>query len=338
MHFDHDALPPLTIDIGMESFTLLRPFRISRGSKTKADVIVATVQAEGHQGLGEAVPYPRYGETIAQSVEDVRKVARTFVQPMRHSDLEQLMPAGAARNALDCALWDWKAKKTGQTVSDLAGLPPLADVITAFTISLDRSDIMAQQAAKAAHMPLLKIKLGDAPHDAERLRAIHKAAPNARLIVDANEGWTFDALQELAPVAAACGVELIEQPLPAGEDGILEGYHAPVPLCADESFHGTISIATLAKRYSAVNIKLDKIGGLSAAIRQCRTVQSAGMDIFIGCMVGSSLAMMPALHLSPLARWVDLDGPLLLAKDRANGLTIEDGVIKVSRSGLWGFP
>lgn len=331
------ALPPLSLEVRIEDWPLARPFSIARGSKSAARVLFAQLSGAGARGRGEAVAYPRYGESAQAAAAALESLAPRLAKGLAAPDLSGLLPGGAARNALDCALWDWRAKLTGRPAWQLAGLkvPPTA-VPTAYTISLDTVAAMGVQAAQAASMPLLKIKLGDARHDAERIAAVRAAAPKARLVVDANEGWSASELDRLEPVAAAAGVELIEQPLPAGADASLDGYDGAVPLCADESYHGDVKLAMLAQRYRAVNIKLDKAGGLTAALAQAEAARKAGLDIFLGSMVGTSLAVAPALLLAPLARWVDLDGPLLVARDRDPGIRVEAGWLQPPPPALWG--
>ncbi|GAK33781.1 L-Ala-D/L-Glu epimerase [alpha proteobacterium Q-1] len=334
------TLPPLKLRIGTESFALARPFRIARGSKMSADVLTVMIDDGQHQAMGEAVPYARYDESLSKALAQLRPLIEPLAEGrLRWPDLGMRLPPGAARNALDCALWDYWAKYSGQSVADLLGLPTLCDQITAFTISLDHPDIMAQQAAQAAQtLPLLKLKLGDPPLDAERITRCRAAAPKARLIIDANEGWGFDDLVPMAVVAQNCGIELIEQPLPAHLDVALGDYDGPVPLCADESCHGDdpAQMRLLSRFFQAVNLKLDKLGGLSPALPMIDAARDAGLDLFIGSMVASSLALCPALLLASHARWVDLDGPLLLAQDRSGGLIIENGVIKGALCRLWG--
>lgn len=331
-----DVCPPLTLNVKAESLPLSRPFSISRGSKSAAEVILVHIEGAGFSGYGEAVPYARFGETVKDCLMQVQALRPSFAQGLCHTEIAHLLPAGAARNAVDCALWDWKAKFCKKSVADIIGLSIPDKVVTAFTIGLGQPSHMADQAAQASHFPLLKLKLGDAPNDAERLKAIRAAAPDSRLIVDANEGWSIEDLTRLAPIAKNLNIELIEQPLPADRDDALLNYTSPVPLCADESFQGGRRLEDLARIYKIVNIKLDKTGGLSEALELTQKARNLNIDIFLGCMVASSLAMVPALHLASLARWVDLDGPLFLAADRAPGLNFHDGCITYMPQGLWG--
>ncbi len=334
--FGDYSFPPLELSVKAESLMLARPFSIARGTKTTAAVILVEVRGCGHIGRGEAVPYPRYGETIEDSMAAILALGPRLKAGLCHNILMTLMPAGAARNAVDCALWDWRSRMEQTAVTHLIGLEIPAKTVTAFTISLDTPEQMAMRAAEMAHMPLLKLKLGDAGYDADRMNAVRKAAPDARLIVDANEGWSMKDLTRLALVAQQLGIEVIEQPLPEGQDALLRTFSSPVPLCADESFHGDRRLEDLAQSYQAVNLKLDKAGGLSSACALAEQAANLGLDLFLGCMVASSLSMAPALHLASLARWVDLDGPLLLEKDRTPGLEIDQGIIAGLTQGLWG--
>lgn len=320
----------LRIEAVAEDWPLARAFVISRGAKTQASVVVAQVSDGTHTGRGEAVPYARYRE----SVEDTLAQIRACTAGDRIA-LQSSMPAGAARNALDCAFWDFEAKRQGVAAHVLAGLAPPQAVETAYTLSLDSSAAMAEQARLAGHLNMLKLKLG-ADGDAARMRAVRAARPDARLIVDANEGWAGHQLQELMDVAAEAGVELIEQPLPADADEMLARIERPVPVCADESALTGADVDQLAGRYDAINIKLDKAGGLTAALDMLLEARRLGLKIMIGSMVATSLGVAPALLLARNADWVDLDGPLLLAGDRPDGLIIEDGWIHPASANLWG--
>ena len=322
----------LTIDAAVETWPIAGAFVIARGAKREATVVVARVSDGAVVGRGECVPYARYGETV-DGVRDAILAMRDALAD-RASLLRQ-MPAGAARNALDCALWDLDAKRSGAPAARLAGLAPLGPATTAYTISLDAAEAMAAKAAAAARtMPLLKLKLGGAG-DAARLRQIRAACPGARLIADANEAWTPELLPSLMAVAAETGVELIEQPLPAGADAALAGPR-PVPVCADESLHDRAGLAALAGRYDAVNIKLDKAGGLTEALALAADARARGFKIMVGCMVSTSLAMAPAMLLAQGADWVDLDGPLLLAQDREPALRYEGALVHPPEPALWG--
>lgn len=313
-----------TITQRRESWPLARPFAISRGVKTAADVVVVEAEQDGVTGRGECVPYGRYGETT-DSVMAQLEGARA------PGDL----PPGAARNALDCALWDLRAKRDGVAAWRAAGLQPPQPATTAYTISLGAPHDMRAAAAEAAARPLLKVKLG-ADEPVACIAAVREGAPASRLIADANEGWTFDQLAAIAGDLAALGVELVEQPLPADADGILAGWRSPLLLCADESFHVAADIPALAGRYGAVNIKLDKAGGFTEALACVAAARAAGLQVMIGCMVATSLAMAPAALLASVADYVDLDGPLLLARDRDHGLRFDGSLMFPPETALWG--
>ena len=325
-------MPALTIEAHAETWPIAGEFVIARGAKREATVVVAHVGDGTAGGRGECVPYARYGETV----EGVRAAILAMQgRLVDRASLAAQMPPGAARNALDCALWDLEAKRSGTTAAALAGLPPLRPLVTAYTISLDTPEAMAAKAAAAAHtMPLLKLKLAGAG-DAERLAQVRAACPATRLIADANEAWTPELLPALMQAAAAANVELIEQPLPAGADAALSGSR-PVPVCADESVHDRAGLAALADRYDAVNIKLDKAGGLTEALALAAEARAAGLRIMVGCMVATSLSMAPALLVAQGADWVDLDGPLLLARDRDPALRYEGALIQPPEAALWG--
>jgi L-alanine-DL-glutamate epimerase-like enolase superfamily enzyme len=319
----------------IERFPIAGQFTIARGSKSEAIVVSVRLEKDGHAGRGECVPYARYGETPEGTLAAIQALAPTIASGMTRHDLQQALPPGAARNALDCAFWDLEARLAGESVATLAGLTLPEKVETAFTISLGSPDAMADAAAVAAHLPLLKIKLG-APGDAERLGAVRAAAPNARLIVDANEGWHPDDLPVLLDICAHCRVELVEQPLPSGSDAVLAKIDHPVPICADESVHALDGLEALVGRYDAINIKLDKTGGLTEALAVSTRAAELGLSIMVGCMVSTSLSMLPARLLAARARWVDLDGPLLLAEDRPGGLAYNGGKLDTGVSPLWG--
>ena len=321
----------LTVDAQLESWPLAGTFVISRGAKREAEVVVVRVSDGVATGRGECVPYPRYGQTPEATLRAIKAAP----SDLDRNSLQKDWPADAARNALDCALWDLEAKRTGRRAAEIAGLAPLKPVLTCYTLSLDTPEAMAAAARAVPHLPLLKLKLGR-PGDAERMRAVRKARPDARLVADANEGWQSADLAYLLDVAAETGFELIEQPLPADNDAELARINRPVPVCADESAHTTDGLAALRDRYDAVNIKLDKTGGLTEALRMAREARRLGFQIMTGCMVATSLAMAPALLVAQLADWVDLDGPLLLARDREWGLQIRDGIISPPDPRLWG--
>jgi L-alanine-DL-glutamate epimerase-like enolase superfamily enzyme len=321
----------LKVDATVETWPIAGAFVISRGPKREAVVVVATVSDGTHVGRGECCPYARYGETV----EGVRDAIAAIGTIAGRAELSERLPAGAARNALDCALWDWEAKRRGLSVATLSGVPPLRPVTTAYTISLGTPEEMAAKAAAAGAMPLLKLKLGGAG-DAERLRRIRAACPDTRLIADANEAWTPQLLPELMAVAAETRIELIEQPLPAGADAALAEISRTVPVCADESLHTRAGLADLAALYDAINIKLDKAGGLTEALALAADARAAGLRIMVGCMVATSLAMAPALLVAQAANWVDLDGPLLLARDRQPGLRYDGALVYPPTPDLWG--
>lgn len=323
---------PIVINARAELWPLKEAFTISRGSKTAAHVVVADVRSGAYTGRGESVPYARYGE----SVEDVlRAIAQVAPQIALHSDLATHLPPGAARNALDCAFWDLEAKRSGRGIAELAGVPAIPSAVTAFTLSLSTPETMASKAAAASDKPLLKLKLGG-DGDIERMRAVRSARPEARLIVDANEAWREDQLGEFFEAAASSGIEVIEQPLPADADEALRSLRRPVPICADESVHTAADLPRLSGLYDAINVKLDKSGGLTEALRLSEQARRAGFKIMIGSMVGTSLGVAPALLLAAHAQWLDVDGPLLLAKDRGNGLRFDGARVYPPSGTLWG--
>jgi L-Ala-D/L-Glu epimerase len=319
----------------IERWPIAGAFTISRGAKTEAVTVVAEVSQGGLTGRGECVPYPRYGETPEATLQALEAMQEPLSRGLDRQILQAEMPPGAARNALDCALWDLDAKRAGKRVWDLFGLTEPAPCTTAYTISLGTPDAMAEATAKAAHRPLLKIKLGG-EGDPARIKAVRKAAPKAELIVDANEAWTAANLAENLAACASAGVTLVEQPLPAGKDEALAHLKRPIAVCADESVHARASLAGLRDRYDAVNVKLDKTGGLTEALAMADAAKALGFDILIGCMVATSLAMAPAMLLAQQARFVDLDGPLLLARDRENGLRYDDSLVYPPEASLWG--
>ena len=322
------------LHVADERWPLASEFRIARGAKSEAHVVVATIERDGISGRGECVPYARYGETVAAVVETIDSVRRDVEQRASRQDLLRLLKPGAARNALDCAMWDLEAKQSGRRAWAIAGLPEPLPAETAFTISLGEPNAMAAAAQKST-APLLKVKLGGA-NDLDCLQAVRRARPDAAFIVDPNEAWTFDRLKTLAPELKRLGVRLIEQPLPAGADGALEGYVSPVPLCADESVHTDGDLTSLVGKYAAINIKLDKTGGLTAALALAHEAQNLGFSLMVGCMVSTSLSMAPAFLLSSLAHFVDLDGPLLLSQDRSPAMRYEGTRMFAPSADLWG--
>ncbi|WP_181702335.1 N-acetyl-D-Glu racemase DgcA [Chthonobacter albigriseus] len=320
----------------VERWPIAGTFTIARGSKTEAVVVVATITDSSHTGRGECVPYARYGETVDGVLAAIDQVRPMIMAGASRQELLALMPAGAARNAIDCALIDLEAKASGMPAATLVGLAAPEPRITAFTLSLGTPDVMRAAAEAASDRPILKIKLGGGPEDIARLQAVRAGAPDAEIVVDANEGWTVETFPAAMEACAAAGVTLIEQPLPAGDDGWLEGKRFPVPLCADESAHLTPDVPRLARRYQAVNIKLDKTGGLTEALRMAKAADDAGLAVMVGCMVATSLAMAPAMLLAQTAKWVDLDGPLLLARDREPGLHYEGSTVYPPGAEVWG--
>lgn len=319
----------------VEALPIRGAFTISRGSRTETVVVVVEI-SDGYQiGRGECVPYARYAETPASVSAQIESVAETVAAGADRAAIQQAMPAGAARNAVDCALWDLEAKRAGKRAWELAGIQMPDRLTTAYTLSLDTPENMAAAARESAHRPLLKLKLGGG-EDIERVRAVRAAAPNADLIVDANEGWGAHQLSAMMRAMADIGVALIEQPLPAADDAALADVAHPVPICADESFHDRASLAEVTGRYDFVNIKLDKTGGLTEALAVVDEAERRGLGIMVGCMLASSLSMAPATLVAARARFVDLDGPLLLARDREPGLSFEGSSMAPPAAALWG--
>jgi len=326
----------MELSVRIERWPLAGAFTISRGTKTEAVVVVAELSDGTHRGRGESVPYARYGETpdgVVAAIEVLRPALR---RGLARADLQGAMPAGAARNALDCAYWDVNAKAAARPVHELAGLVAPAPRITAYTISLAAPAAMAEAAERASGRPLLKVKLGSGDDDGMRIAAVRRAAPRAELIVDANEGWTGDNLAQNLAACADAGVTLIEQPLPEGADEALARGRRPIPVCADESVHDRASLDRLTGKYDVVNIKLDKAGGLTEALALAAEAEQKGFAIMVGCMVATSLAMAPAMLVGQRVRFVDLDGPLLLAEDRVDGLRYDGSLVYPSEPALWG--
>ncbi|AGI65991.1 uncharacterized protein ycjG [Octadecabacter antarcticus 307] len=321
----------MTITVTQDVFRLAEVFTISRGSRTEAKVLTIKIMRGGVTGRGECVPYARYGETL-ESVAD--QIAGLPVDVNRAA-LYDLLEAGAARNAVDCALWDLEAKAAGVRVWDLIGVPAPKPCITAFTLSLDTPENMRASAAKHAHRTLLKIKLGTSD-DMARLEAVRAGAPKSTIIVDANEGWTAEVYTDLAPHLIRLGVSMVEQPMPAAQDDMLGEIARPLPVCADESCHDRASLPDLKGKYDMVNIKLDKTGGLTEALALNTAARTEGYGVMVGCMVGSSLAMAPATLVAQGAAVVDLDGPLLLAEDRDNALHFDEDGVHPPVAALWG--
>ena len=323
----------LSLEVAVETWPVDGTFTISRGTRREATVVVVTVRDAQFTGRGEAVPYARYGETADSTVALIRSLTRVG----NREGLRDRLPPGAARNAVDCALWDLEAKQTGRTVADLADVPPPQEnPFTCYTLSLGSADDMAAKAHAARDKPLLKLKLAG-PEDDARMRSVRVARPDARLVADANEAWTAAELGPLLTVARKVGIELVEQPLPAGNEGALGNRPRGVPICADESFHTSADLTRVAGLYDAVNIKLDKTGGLTEALATARAAKGLGLGVMIGCMLSTSLAMAPAAVLAPFADWLDLDGPLLLARDRASPIAYRDGrMLLPPPRALWG--
>jgi L-alanine-DL-glutamate epimerase-like enolase superfamily enzyme len=330
-----DINRPLFLSLTVECWPIRGAFTISRGAKREAVVVVAELGDGMARGRGECVPSARYGERIDSVVAQIEAQRAALAAGLTRSALQQALPAGAARNALDCALWDLAAKRSGRPVHELAGLPVQHALTTAFTLSLEEPATMAAAAAKAAERALLKVKLG-APGDPERIAAVRAAAPKSALIVDANEGWDARNLAGNLQACARAGVALIEQPLPAETDDALATIAHDVPVCADESAHDRRSLGLLAGKYDAVNIKLDKAGGLTEALAMAADARKQGLAVMAGCMVATSLAMAPAMLLAQMAQFVDLDGPLLLEKDRPNGLRYRESLVEPPSPALWG--
>lgn len=321
----------MRLEVTRDVFQLAQAFTISRGSRTEAQVLTVAITDGDYRGWGECVPYARYDETLDSVTDQIQALPTQFDR----QSLYDLLPAGAARNAVDCALWDLEAKRAGKRAWEMAGLPTPLPQITAYTLSLDTPDAMRAQAAQNATRPLLKIKLGT-PDDMPRLEAVRAGAPDARIIVDANEGWSAEVYADLAPHLVRLGVDLVEQPLPAGDDDALIGMVRPVPVCADESCHDRASLPGLKGKYDMVNVKLDKAGGLTEALALRDAALAEGYTVMVGCMVGSSLAMAPAQLLAQGVSVVDLDGPLLLAEDRDTPLSYDTAGVHPPERALWG--
>ncbi len=326
---------PISLTTRAERWPIAGTFAISRGAKTEAAVVVAELSDGRHRGRGECVPYARYGETVETVLAAIEAMRPRIAGGLDRLALQQAMPAGAARNAIDCAFWDLEAKRTGQPAHELAGTAEPQPLVTAYTISLATPDKMAAAAARAADRKLLKVKLGG-PDDPELIAAVRRAAPAAELIVDANEGWTSRDLEKNLAACAAAGVTLIEQPLPDGHDDVLSSFNHPVPICADESVHARASLAALQGKYDAVNIKLDKTGGLTEALATVNEAARLGLTVMVGCMVATSLAIAPAVLVAQQAGIVDLDGALLLARDRLYPLRYEGSHVHPPSRALWG--
>ena len=325
--------PILAVEV--ERWPVAGAFTIARGTRTEATTVVATIADGRHAGRGECVPYARYGETVEGVVAAIKTMRMAVAGGLDRAALQSAMPPGAARNALDCTLWDLEAKRSGRPVYELAGLPAPKPLVTAYTISLGPPEVMAAAAAAAASRAVLKIKLGGAG-DPERIRAVRAAAPSAELIVDANESWNAGILEANLDACARAGVTLVEQPLPAGDDDALAHIARPITVCADESLHDRASLERLRGKYDAINIKLDKAGGLTEALALAAEAERLGFTLMVGCMLATSLSMAPAMLVAQRARVVDLDGPLLLARDHPHGLRYEESRVHPAEAALWG--
>jgi len=323
------------LTIRHDRYPLVAPFRISRGTRLAADVVTAELRQGGHLGRGESVPYARYGESVASVLDEMETFRDLLVAGMGRDELQARLPPGAARNALDAALWDLEWQQTSVPVWAQLARSPHEPLVSALTISIDTPERMGAAAARLADAGLLKIKL-DATDAAARVEAVRQAAPRARLMVDANESWNIGLLRDLQPTLERCGVELIEQPLPADADDDLLDYSGPIPVCADEACHVSTDLRRLRGRYQAVNIKLDKTGGLTEAWRLLQAARADGFRIMVGCMVGSSLGIAPALEIAREAEFIDLDGPLWLQHDYPGGLVLKDGWLQPPAPGFWG--
>ena len=321
----------MNIKTKVDVFPLKKLFTISRGSRTEAEVVSVKVSKDGFTGYGECVPYKRYNETVKSVIDQITNLN----QVNNRYELEQNLPPGAARNALDCAFWDLEAKLNNTSVADLINLS-ISPVITSFTLSLDTSEKMGQEAQLNSHLPILKIKLGGGNEDLERIKSVRKFAPQSDIIVDANEGWSLDEYNYLMPHFVEAKIKMIEQPFPSQYDGELKNINRPIPICADESCHDTSSLKKCIGKYDVINIKLDKTGGLTEALKLKKNAELRNFDIMVGCMVGSSLAMAPAIYVAQNVKWVDLDGPLLLSEDRKNPLKYSNSKIHPPLKDLWG--
>lgn len=318
-----------------DRFPLSRPFRISRGVKTAADVVTVAIVQDGTTGRGEGVPYPRYDESVESVLAEVETARALIEAGGGRAELQAALPAGAARNAVDCALWDLEARLAGTDVAQMIDAPAPTRLVSALTIGIDTPDAMARAAALVADAPLLKVKV-DAGDPAAQVRAVRAAAPDARLIVDPNESWDRAVLEEMQGVLVEARVALLEQPVPAGADAWLEDFTSAIPICADEAIHTTADLPQVARRYQVVNVKLDKSGGLTEALALAHATRAAGLGLMTGCMVSSSLSIAPALHIARMSDFVDLDGPVWLAEDRPGGVRDDGGHMIPPEPGFWG--
>lgn len=325
----------MQVNLVDESWLIEGSFTISRGSRTHANVVVVELQQGEYIGRGECVPYARYDESIESVIAELAALKEQIAAGLTRQEMQSLLPAGAARNALDCAYWDLACKKSGQRIWQQLEVPQPKPLMTAFTLSLDTPERMKEAAIKNAHRPLLKLKLAG-EGDVERVAAVREGSPDARIIVDANEGWNEQQYLTMVPELVKLGVEMIEQPFPASDDAALAHLPRPITLCADESCHDSSSLKNIIGRYDMINIKLDKTGGLTEAIALKEEAEKAGLQIMVGCMVATSLAMAPAFIVAQNVQIVDLDGPLLLAEDRQSGIQFDESLMNVYQAELWG--
>ena len=326
---------PRILSVTADRFPLSRPFRIARGVKTVAEVVTVTIEEGGVTGRGEGVPYPRYGESIADGLAAIEGMRAEIEKGADRRALLSMLPPGAARNAVDCALWDLEARLSGHDIAGLLGAPAPGPIARAVTSGIDTPDAMAEVAASLARAPLLKVKV-DADDPAARIRAVRAAAPGAKLIVDPNESWDRALVEAMQPALAEARVDLLEQPVPADADDWLEGFAPLVPICADESVHVAADLDRVARRYQVVNVKLDKAGGLTAALELAHAARARGLGLMTGCMISSSLSIAPALHVARMSDFADLDGPIWLAEDRPGGVRDEGGTLHPPAAGFWG--
>ena len=326
---------PRTLRAQHDRFALARPFRISRGVRTEANAVSVIIDEDGLTGRGEAIPYTRYGETPESALAAIKEVRAAVEAGADRQELLGLLPPGAARNAVDCALWDLEARRSGRDVASLIGAPAPGPIASALTIVIDTPEAMAQAAREVAGAPLIKVKL-DAQDVPARLRAVREAAPNPRLIVDPNESWDQNLMESLQPLLVELRVDLLEQPVRADADEWLEGFEPLVPVCADEAIHVAEDLEVVARRYQVVNVKLDKTGGLTAALELAHAARARGLGLMTGCMVSSSLSIAPALHIALMSDFVDLDGPIWLKEDRPGGVRDEGGMLLPPQPGFWG--
>jgi len=326
---------PRTLHIQHDRFALTRPFRIARGERIAADVITVTLGEGGARGRGEGAPYPRYGETVDSAIAAIEAVRPAIEAGADRAALAALLPPSAARNAVDCAMWDLEARLAGRDVAAMIGAPAPVRLASALTIVIDTPDAMAAAAAEIADAPLLKIKVNAEECEA-RLRAVRAAAPDAKLIVDPNESWDEASVKSMQDLLVELRVDLLEQPVPAAEDGWLEGFTPRVPICADESLHVAEDLERIARCYQVVNVKLDKTGGLTEALELAKAARARGLGLMTGCMVSSSLSIAPALHIARMSDFVDLDGPVWLKEDYADGVRDDHGYLLPPAPGFWG--